>query len=71
MGRLPGERDGKGSRHEQFVKSQLRRARVSLRMEKMLDLGDEGPQVPSQDACARSCKQRGPSDAVTRENSSV
>lgn len=62
MGRLPGERDDKGSRHERFVRSKLRRARVSLRMEKMLDLGD---------ACARSCKQQGPSDAVTRENSSV
>ena len=44
---------------------------VSLRMEKTLDLGDEGPWVPSQDACVGSCIQRGPSRAVTGEKSSV
>lgn len=71
MGRLPGERDDKGCKQERFVRPKLRKAGVSLRMEKTLDLGDEGPQMPSQDACAGSCKQRGPSDAVSREKSSV
>lgn len=71
MGRLLGERDDKGCKQEWFMRPKLRRAGVSLRMEKTLDLGDKGPQVPSQDACAGSCKQRGPSDAVTREKSSV